>query len=465
MTATEAIAARSMARVFSSAIRALGNPNDPSYAFASSLVNELMPDKEVQPAPTTGQVRDLYGADGTGTVTTDPQRPGNGTGGAVAGGPPAAPAPELASPPSSSQPPDGPQEPQGPPDPNVQRIEIIGNRWPRDDDGIRLEVDAQGNGVMHLATGGIQAIGAVSEVLPGLSISGGRIAGSLLTLLRGPGALALLLTGDTPRVTLNLNEYTRYERFEDQAYGRLLERDPVTGDWQVLRDDVREYQQPTGFAILSDEQLRNQQQPITTPALPPGDSSPPPLPVQGNEREGNVLPGAPATPPAMPTIESYPAEQMRLDDLIIESRGLAPGTGEHKTAAWEAYNQRPNHGWDYERWSATYDSNQLRASAANQAVRDYQSRLGWGATEQTVDVEIDGQVWVRRLDIADRAAERGIEYKTGYQSATVDNLWEVERDAKLVARGWDIEWVFRDSASRQLLEALDRAGIKHRMGE
>ena len=44
MSAGEAIAARKMARVFSSAVRALGNPNDPQYAFASDLVNAVVND-------------------------------------------------------------------------------------------------------------------------------------------------------------------------------------------------------------------------------------------------------------------------------------------------------------------------------------------------------------------------------------------------------------------------------------
>jgi|JI8StandDraft_2_1071088.scaffolds.fasta_scaffold08250_4 hypothetical protein len=42
MTAGEAIAARGMARVFSSAVRTLGSPGDPQYAFASDLVGSIV---------------------------------------------------------------------------------------------------------------------------------------------------------------------------------------------------------------------------------------------------------------------------------------------------------------------------------------------------------------------------------------------------------------------------------------
>lgn len=44
MSAAEAIAARSMARIFTSAVRALGSPGDPQYAFASDLVGSVVND-------------------------------------------------------------------------------------------------------------------------------------------------------------------------------------------------------------------------------------------------------------------------------------------------------------------------------------------------------------------------------------------------------------------------------------
>jgi hypothetical protein len=52
MTASEAIAARGAARLVGSAIRALGNPNDPQHAFASSFLSDLMPSEA--PPPVAG---------------------------------------------------------------------------------------------------------------------------------------------------------------------------------------------------------------------------------------------------------------------------------------------------------------------------------------------------------------------------------------------------------------------------
>ena len=52
MSASEAIAARTFARVLGSAIRAAGDPNDPRHAFASDFLSETL--RQVQPPAVTG---------------------------------------------------------------------------------------------------------------------------------------------------------------------------------------------------------------------------------------------------------------------------------------------------------------------------------------------------------------------------------------------------------------------------
>jgi hypothetical protein len=53
MSAAEAFAARTLARVFTSAVKALGNPDDPNHGFASALVNEVV-GQAMGPAPAAG---------------------------------------------------------------------------------------------------------------------------------------------------------------------------------------------------------------------------------------------------------------------------------------------------------------------------------------------------------------------------------------------------------------------------
>jgi hypothetical protein len=139
------------------------------------------------------------------------------------------------------------------------------------------------------------------------------------------------------------------------------------------------------------------------------------------------------------------------------------GSATHKAARWQEY--LDNGGtWDFSRWSNVYEANMVRARAANAAVDAYHSTLGWGRREVTVSSTVDGVQFPRRLDIADVATQRGIEYKTGYQTANVDNLWEIARDKALLDSGWDVRWVFRDTASQPLKDALTRAGIRWTVG-
>jgi len=218
---------------------------------------------------------------------------------------------------------------------------------------------------------------------------------------------------------------------------------------------------------LTPEDVARAAAPLITPLPPPagpGLISTPPL----SDGERELIDAPPRTPvDPMPPFEvpGRPMEPTRLDDLIIESRGLGTaGSIEHKAAAWDDYQARDGE-WAYDRWSTAYDLNQTRAREANAATDAYHSTLGWGRREVTIDnLVVDGVPTSRRLDIADSLGRSGIEYKTGYQTATSDNLWELKRDAELVGRGWNIEWVFRDSASKPLLDALDEAGIKHKVG-
>ena len=95
--------------------------------------------------------------------------------------------------------------------------------------------------------------------------------------------------------------------------------------------------------------------------------------------------------------------------------------------------------------------------------------LDWGEgtrLEATVQAEIEGQLYDRRLDIANERLQRGYEVKTGDQYAREGprgNLWEIARDEALRAQEWDIRWYFVEGshASRNLLQALREANIPY----
>ncbi|UFH31460.1 DUF4280 domain-containing protein [Chryseobacterium sp. C-71] len=147
------------------------------------------------------------------------------------------------------------------------------------------------------------------------------------------------------------------------------------------------------------------------------------------------------------------------EDGILVHNGYAAGSPEHKAQAWDDYQARGGE-WDYNRWSNTYEANMQNANRGNAAADNYHNELGWGAREQTVKVEINGQTVNRRLDIADVDAKMGVEVKSGnYFSRTEDIMSEIERDRELVRQGWDIEWKIEGGASQPLLDELRDAGI------
>ena len=139
-----------------------------------------------------------------------------------------------------------------------------------------------------------------------------------------------------------------------------------------------------------------------------------------------------------------------------------PGSPAHREQRWQEYLERKRaegqEPWSRERWDQQYDINLQQARRANQRVDAYRDEIGWGEREVTVDL---GDGTVRRLDIADVSRQRGIEHKTGYTTRSPEIDSEVLRDAELVRRGWDIEWVFEGTPSRPLLELLEEHGITY----
>ena len=109
-------------------------------------------------------------------------------------------------------------------------------------------------------------------------------------------------------------------------------------------------------------------------------------------------------------------------------------------------------------WEAVYRSNLNRATKSNKIEQAERDRVGWG---QRTSVMVGGEE--RVLDIGDENRQRAIEvkaYESGNVSATKENRAEVEKDAKLRKRGWQITWLFIDTyPSAPLQELLLASGI------
>jgi hypothetical protein len=157
----------------------------------------------------------------------------------------------------------------------------------------------------------------------------------------------------------------------------------------------------------------------------------------------------------IPPVAPAPA----LGKILENAPNSIAGSAEHKALRWKEYQDRGG-GWTYERWSNVYEQNMGRARAANKVVDDYHGGLGWGRREVTVDV--DGVP--RKLDIADVATRRGFEVKSGYTTLNAEIRSELARDAALRGQGWDIRWHFDGTASKPLMQELDRLGIPYTGG-
>ncbi|MED5619667.1 hypothetical protein [Ideonella sp. BN130291] len=345
----------------------------------------------------------------------------------------------------------------------AQALTLAGNADPR-----QLMLASTLVAPWTLAEGALVGEGALS----GLGTWAARWAP---TALRGAGALGLALY-PTPlgggETVVPFNENTRLVKPGSDVTDGYLEVRSESGEWLRLQDRqfneyaVRDLLTTQRTSMLTPEELRQLTGPLINVAPPPagpGVITTPPLSPEDRDLLDKPI-TTPIAPPSPAIIPGSPIEPQTIDELIITSRGFEPGTAEHKAATWDYYQERGGE-WDYDRWSSTYDANQTRAAQANDAANRYRDMVGWGAREVTVQVELDGRTENRRLDIADPDLRKAIEYKTGYQTATADNLWELARDAELVKQGWSVQWVFRDRVSAPLEDALRRAGIDVKIGD
>ena len=154
------------------------------------------------------------------------------------------------------------------------------------------------------------------------------------------------------------------------------------------------------------------------------------------------------------------------EGLLVHNKYKNPAdTPEGKAERWNAYlekrlDRKKGKIKDFKSWSNVFDASIKNPKKGNAAVKRHHERIGWGEREVTVEVPFEKTV-NRRLDIAQVEKMRGVEVKSGnYFSLTKFIAYEIERDARLVEIGWNIEWIIEGRASKPLLDALEKAGIK-----
>ena len=306
MTAAQAIAARGAARIVGSAIRALGNPNDPGYAFASSFVNSLMPAQDTPTPGVTATAPPALDDDGNvmpGVVDTNAplaqqalqlaeqlERQGLPPDEAAAqamrtigraGSAPVATVPTA---------PVEPTAPDADGSAPTQTI-IITGQVPRDALGNAYSTDSAGQQIVRLANGGgMLALGTRAVPITGNSATPNMaLLRALAAESMRAGATLLTMAGNTGigGQRVQMDETTRFESRPGELQGRMFDRMP-DGSWQAREGGYVGFPVEMGFRVLSDAELRNLNAPIITPGQPRPPQQTPPLPI------APVQPGTPA---------------------------------------------------------------------------------------------------------------------------------------------------------------------------
>lgn len=136
---------------------------------------------------------------------------------------------------------------------------------------------------------------------------------------------------------------------------------------------------------------------------------------------------------------------------------LIAGTAEHKAARWAAYEKRGGK-WSYERWSKQYDTNMKNATHGLAQEAKYRELLG--GKSETIKTKFTN----RQIDISKPAERYAGQLKTGKMSLTKQAVIDIKKDAWMVKKGYKVEYILEKGASKQFLEALDKAKIDYYIG-
>ncbi|WP_256582469.1 hemagglutinin repeat-containing protein [Pseudomonas sp. Irchel 3A5] len=151
------------------------------------------------------------------------------------------------------------------------------------------------------------------------------------------------------------------------------------------------------------------------------------------------------------------------------SNVLTPGTVEHKAQRWadyQAINTGNDKAWSYDRWNGQYEVNMKNSSGPLQREAEYRLALGGE------NVVIKTPYGPRQIDAFVPDESLMVQIKTGKESLTTiesklankSNEMAIKKDAYLVKQGYQVEWVLEKGATKPLLNALEKAGVKYRIG-
>jgi hypothetical protein len=142
---------------------------------------------------------------------------------------------------------------------------------------------------------------------------------------------------------------------------------------------------------------------------------------------------------------------------VLQRTKLKPGSSEHKAGALEKYQKRGGQK-NFDSWSKQYDTNMRNYQHGLAREKEYRDILG--ASEGTLKTPITK----RQIDILKESDMYAGQLKTGKVSLTKENQLAIQKDSLLVKDGWEVEHILEKGATKPYLDALEKSGIKYKIG-
>jgi hypothetical protein len=144
-----------------------------------------------------------------------------------------------------------------------------------------------------------------------------------------------------------------------------------------------------------------------------------------------------------------------------EASKLKPNTPEHKAQRWKDYENRMQDNpkkYSYERWSKQYDTNMKNAKFGLSQEQVYRNKFG--GKSETLKTKFTN----RQIDISKTDELYAGQLKTGKVSLTKQAKIDIIKDEWLVKQGYNVEYILEKGASKNFIDALNNAGINHKIG-
>ncbi|WP_046243736.1 type VI secretion system tube protein TssD [Hymenobacter terrenus] len=173
----------------------------------------------------------------------------------------------------------------------------------------------------------------------------------------------------------------------------------------------------------------------------------------------NVPPMIPTPPPVVAVATAATARAVKRK--VADDDDLVAGTPEHKADRWARYQKKHKNDpkiWSEARWSKQYDVNMANAIYGLEREREYARAMGG------VSKTLKTPYTLRQIDIFIQDEYYCGQLKTGKVGLSKQAKKDLQKDAALIARNYEVEYILEKGGSKPLLAALKKIGATVKIG-